>query len=279
MSVDIARLGSTLKFQRAYQHFVNTEAAVSEFLASKPYRISRDEESELGKLRFWVTLLEEPPPVISLVAGDAIHNMRSSLDHIIFERSSKKMVDPKRTAFPVQTTEDDWDKRNKHGALQTTSGKYQVRYLPDAAQTLVHNLQPCPRPEIFKPDMFGPNRKRLKQLHDFDIAHKHKSLNVAVACLHFAGIGHDATPRELFPHFEHFHQGPLDLNTPTLLVQLSRVPEMDVEPVLAPQIAFSEGTTPGEPIDRCLRELLVCVEMILNALRRFLGPDLCIARA
>lgn len=261
-------LGSTLKFERANKHFMDTEAAVVQFLASKPYRITQDFESEPGKFRFWVTLLEEPPSVISLAAGDTVHNMRSALDHIVYEISSKQVVNPSGTAFPIQTKEDDWDKRDKKDTIQRGSGLHQVRYLPDSAQTLIQNLQPCPRPEMFEPDMFGPNRERLRELHDFDIADKHKNLNLAVTYAQHASVGHNEVSAS-FPNFEYVHRGPLKLDTPTLLLQLSAVPQMDVQPILALGITFSDGRSAGEPVGACLRELLVCVEMILNALRSF----------
>jgi hypothetical protein len=183
--------GSLLKFQRARKHLLDAQSAATKFLDRRPYDIARDEESEPGKLLFWITILEEPPAEISLAAGDAIHNMRSALDHIVYELSTKRKADPANTSFPLFAKEENWDKRDKDGALQVGCGLYRVRLLPDEAQTLIYNLQPCPRPKPFRPDLFGPNRQRLRELHALDITDKHKSLNLAVFDVESMGIGTD----------------------------------------------------------------------------------------
>jgi hypothetical protein len=264
----MSRPGSILKFERAHQHLSDAKAAVSQFFAADDaYEIASDEETEPGKQLFWITLLRDPPEEISLAAGDAIHNLRSALDHIVYELSSKREANPRDTSFPLFTKEEDWDKRDKRGALQISSGLYRVRLLPDGAKTLIYNLQPCPRPEPWKPDLFGPNRQRLRELHSLDIADKHKNLNVAVLYAGPSAIG----TNEFSPtRFEHFHMGPLQRDTRTLLLRLS-FPEgkVDVELIPMLDIVFSEGLTPNEPVGRKLDELLRNVGMVLNALSRF----------
>lgn len=259
--------GSLLKSQRAYKHLFDAKTAINEYLGDpKPYDIARDEESEPGKLLFWITLHEEPPPLISLAAGDAIHNLRSALDHIVYEISSKRETDPVHTGFPLFSEEADWDKRRKNGARQINSGLYRLRLLPEEAVTLIYNLQPWPRPEPWEPDMFGPNRERLRELHTLDIADKHKNLNLAVLHVDMVGIG---TERDSDTRFEYIHRGPLEANTRTLLVRLAYPTKVKVEPLPILDVVFSEGLTPNEPVGRKLDELFRNASMVLNALSHF----------
>lgn len=259
--------GSLLKFRRAHKHLLDANAAVRDFLKDQPYEIVRDEDSEPNRMLFWVTLHEEPSADISLAAGDAIHNMRSALDHLVYEISSQREADPGDTSFPLLTKEENWDKRGKHGALLVNSGLNRVRLLPDEAQTLIHDLQPWPRPQPFAPDMFGPNRKRLWELHAFDIADKHKNLNVAVLYIEVVGVGHNEVSPDL--GFESVYRGPLQLNTRTLVLRLLNPAKVDVEFLPRLDVVFSEGLTPNEPIGRKLEEIMRNVCVVLNALSRF----------
>jgi hypothetical protein len=260
--------GFILKLDRGYHHLMNARAQIDEFVSGNPYQIVRDDESEPGKSRIWITLLEEPPDLISLAAGDAAHNFRSALDHLVYEISSQKKREPRGTSFPILTSENDWDKRTEKGKLQVSSGSYQTRYLPDAARALIQSLQPCPRPEPYPPDMFGPDRQRLLQLRNFDNADKHKQLNVAVFYVQHVMVGH-SSPTGL-PDWDDFHRGgPLQLNTPTLLIQFAKTLEVDVDPIVMLDVTFSDGYSPREPVGTCLDELFVCVRAIIGALGRF----------
>jgi hypothetical protein len=258
--------GSLLKFRRAEKHLLDAKTATNEFLRRKPYEITRDEESEPGKLLYWMTLFEDPPSEISLAAGDALHNMRSALDHIVYELSSKRETNPRDTSFPLHTKEGDWDKRNKDGTLQVGSGLYRVRLLPEEAQTIIHDLQPCPHPQPFMPDLFGPNRKRLRELHALDIADKHKNLNLAVFEVDIAGVG---TDEESPIRFEYVFKGTLNPNARTLLLRLFYPTKVNVELLPGLDVVFSEGLTPNEPVGRKLDEIIRNIGLILNALSRF----------
>ena len=249
--------GSQLKWDRAHKHLNDATAAASQFLQSNPYRIVRDEESEPGKLLYWITLLKDPPPEIALAAGDAIHNMRSALDHIVYELSTKRKKNPRDTSFPLHKEEADWDKRGRH----------QVRLLPNEAITYIYNVQPWPRPQPFRPDMFGPNRQRLRELHELDIADKHKTLNLAVLYVGMMGIGTEKHSDDI--RFENAHEGPLEPYARTQLARLAYPRKVHVEPLPNLDVVFSEESMPNEPIESKLNDLFRNVTMVLNKLSRF----------
>jgi hypothetical protein len=264
----MSKRGFELKLGRAYQHLLDANSATSQFLAREPYDIGRDEQSEPGKLLFWITLLEEPPADIALIAGDAVHNMRSVLDHLVYEISARREASPRDTGFPLFTHQADWDKRNKDGTLQVRSGLNQVRLLPDEAITIIRNMQPWSRPVPFAPDAFGPSRETLRELHALDIADKHKNLNLAVLNVDVVGIGTER-PSEGFT-FEHLHRSPLQLNARTPLLRVAYPIQMNVEPLSKLDVIFSEGPTAGEPVEGKLEAFFRSVGIVLDHLRPFI---------
>ncbi len=250
-----------LKVNRAYKHFTDAVTAATEFIQGEPCQIIPDTESEPGKLRVWIKLSEELPDHIALAAGDAVHNMRSALDHIVYEISSRRESAPEWTAFPILSHKGNWEKRDKKGALQRTCGKYAVRLLPDAVQAFIESLQPYQ--EFSDADAFLPSRERLAQLHSMDIDDKHKNLNLAVIDLENLAVGHDGAA--ILPDWEYVHPGgPLKLNTPELLFQFGSRGQVDMKPIVTLGVAFSEGLAPNEPVPDCLREQLRCVEDVIR---------------
>ena len=263
---DMGRPGSLLKRDLAYKHFLDAQTAISEFLDSRPYEIASDEESEPGNLLFWITLRQEPPREIALWAGEAIHNLRSALDHIVYEISSKREPRPTRTGFPILIEETGWDRKDKRGKIRVDSGLHQVRLLPDKAVAIIRDLQPWPRPEPFWPDLFGPNRKRLEELHSLNVAAKHKNLNLAVSCVDIVGSG---TKPSQGLKIEHVYRGLLQPDTRTLLFGF--VDPSNAYEEFLPQldVVFSEGPAPEEPVLHKLGELFRNTDMVINVLSPF----------
>jgi hypothetical protein len=258
--------GFGLKFERASFHFAELQSVAAQYLQRMPYTITRDEESDPFKVLFWITLLEEPPAEIALAAGDAIHNLRSALDHIIYEISAKFEVNPARTGFPLLMDEAEWEKRGNNGRLHRGCGLDRVRWLPPEAIRMIRNMQPWPRSEPFMPDLWGPNRQSLRELHDLDINDKHKNLNLAVFHAEMVAIGTEE-PSNI--GFEYVHEGPLQHGARTLLARLSHASGVDVKPMPKLEIIFREGLMPSEPVTSKLEDFLRNVGNVLDRLSRF----------
>lgn len=72
-----------LKLDRAAHHLEALNSGIQEFFASNPYEARRDvEHGGTHHVIRWVRYTD-PPPTLGLIAGEAIHNMRSSLDHMV----------------------------------------------------------------------------------------------------------------------------------------------------------------------------------------------------
>jgi hypothetical protein len=90
---------SRRKLDRAREHIGAVEAVVIAYHRSNPYRVVVEPDWELGRSVARVGDSVDPvPDAIPLILGDAIHAMRSSLDHF----ANAAVPNPSRdTAFPI----------------------------------------------------------------------------------------------------------------------------------------------------------------------------------
>ena len=75
-------LSAEAKVKRAEKHIRDLKAECDVFLKRNPYRRVAQENPETGERVTVFRVVETAPDQISLVLGDAIHNLRSSLDHL-----------------------------------------------------------------------------------------------------------------------------------------------------------------------------------------------------
>jgi hypothetical protein len=82
--------------------------------------------------------LPSPPEIISLLAGDCVHNMRSALDHLVYQLvlsnpDRPSTVPNEKTMFPICDTEEGFDAQIKRGRLKGVT---------DAPAAIIRRLQP-----------------------------------------------------------------------------------------------------------------------------------------
>ena len=70
------------KFKRAEKHISDFKKALANFNATQPYSLRVDTETEPGKSSVHILKADPVPPEIRLIAGDAIQNLRSTLDYL-----------------------------------------------------------------------------------------------------------------------------------------------------------------------------------------------------
>ena len=73
-----------VKIERAKQHILDLQSNIKTFRNSKPYEIvSKIEPKTIAdRLHCYAIKVDPVPYRVSAVAGDAIHNLRTVLDHI-----------------------------------------------------------------------------------------------------------------------------------------------------------------------------------------------------
>jgi hypothetical protein len=99
---------SRLKINRAEHHIADLELGIAQFINEHPYEIvieaDPDPAYEVHKCR----LTKLVPQSFSLIAGDAIGNLRSALDHITYSCGVLAGVDPGQCKFPFGPTAEDF---------------------------------------------------------------------------------------------------------------------------------------------------------------------------
>jgi hypothetical protein len=86
MTADRIR-GVCLKIERAKEHIRDLDAAIGDFLRDEPYRLGA-KPHPVAEIKHTTLYVAEVKPItsrLSLLIGDAIHNLRSALDHLAWQ--------------------------------------------------------------------------------------------------------------------------------------------------------------------------------------------------
>jgi hypothetical protein len=149
-----------LKIERAKQHIRDLDAAVRGFVESKPYALGAKAKPEIHHTALYVSRVDPIPSTMGLIVGDAIHNLRSSLDHLAWQLVEAGGGSPDvNTMFPICNT-----------AKQYTAAikKRKVKGVAPGAEKLIDAVQP-----------YATGDTTLSHINELDIFDKHR-LVVAV---------------------------------------------------------------------------------------------------
>ena len=148
----------TLKLERAKKHITE----VNDLLKKRcPFRYTVETDYEAGERSIGAKRNEAVIGELALIIGDAIHNLRSALDHRVWEIVSPhvpKDGDRKAIQFPVA----------KSGSPEDIKGAFNNRKIDRAPKEVwiaLEKIQPYP----------GGNDD-LVLVHDLDVIDKHKLL-------------------------------------------------------------------------------------------------------
>jgi hypothetical protein len=132
--------GVRLKFKRADQHLDALEEGVRSYLSRNPYRVAGETYPEENRYEVFVRISEYPPAKWSVLIGDAVHNLRSGLDHLVWELAvecldfTSGLREPARqTGFPI--TFDNSPKRQRSDAKK-------IADVGPQAQAIIQHFQP-----------------------------------------------------------------------------------------------------------------------------------------
>lgn len=110
------------------------------------------------------------PVDIGVLVGDALHYLRSWLDHLVWQLALLTTNTPyKRSAFPIFLADNDTSRREMMSVL---------RDVPIEAREVIESLQPYKWPNIIKPSSHG-----LWLLHQLSNADKHQIVTIRGAAL------------------------------------------------------------------------------------------------
>ncbi len=100
--------GARLKIERANEHINDLYRQSREFSNTRPYSVLVEDDPETGDSVLKISMDQPTPEKVLLTVGDAIHNLRSSLDFVMsdieFETTTTR--DP-HTSFPIRQCRDE----------------------------------------------------------------------------------------------------------------------------------------------------------------------------
>jgi hypothetical protein len=156
--------GVRLKLDRAGDHLQHVVKIIADMTKVRcemiPEEFGEGGEKKYGVLR--VRLTPKPPASLSVVIGDFLFNVRSALDHLLWQLVFLNENKPsKSNMFPISSTPDIFSEEVKRG---------RVKGISTEAQKLLENLQP-----------YHPGNEPLATLADLHNLDKHRTLNLLTA--------------------------------------------------------------------------------------------------
>jgi hypothetical protein len=139
--------GARLKLLRAREHLEVLGDELAAFTAGEPYRIAHEPNADGSEHIFRTQVLKEPPTLLSVIIGDALQNMRSALEHLVWGLAFKdKGSEPSRsTSFPIYRTEAAFFQTDKNtsSGYSAGSGMHKISEIKRVAvKTAIQQLQP-----------------------------------------------------------------------------------------------------------------------------------------
>jgi hypothetical protein len=181
-----ALAGATLKLQRAYFHCQALNDAIQRVRRDYPNTpaVGVQELDAQARQMVFAIKLDPPPTTWATLIGDALHNLRSSLDHLFWELIRRRnyghdLPPGTRATFPIFKNRGRFWKKGKDGDWSSRSGARSLLQIPADARRLILDVQP------YK-DGNGPELWRLHRLANDD---KHQTLHYGVQAIVQAAYG------------------------------------------------------------------------------------------
>ena len=137
-----AIVGIRRKLARAYSQLEYIQAQMDAYWKRKPVAAVSRFNEDATEYSSYLRIIEPPPIEWAVVFGEAVHNMRSALDHAIYQLTiahSGKILP--MTGFPIFIEMDRFFGCGGERQYKR-SGIYQIRGLLPDAQTVIEGLQP-----------------------------------------------------------------------------------------------------------------------------------------
>lgn len=124
-----------LKVDRAKKHVNDLNQLVTEYLAAKPFRLRIKQSANPPERLIYVQTHPSLAEDLALIVGDAVHNLRTALDHLCYGMVGDKAKRPGGVGFPFA----------KDGkSLASTIATRQMNVAPEEVIHELHALKPYP---------------------------------------------------------------------------------------------------------------------------------------
>lgn len=163
------------KIERARKQTDALQAKFESFYKSKPYAIRQELDTQAGEKR--LVFHAEPLPLEwPIIIGEIVHNLRSALDHSIYELTCIETGHPLNgTEFPVFADESKYFAVNNRGEPTRISGLYKIRGIKnERRRAVIKGLQPFEFRKTHKADELPI----IALVHELSIVDKHRTLHL-----------------------------------------------------------------------------------------------------
>lgn len=272
--------GHLQKLDRASQHIKELSAAQQAWLGTGAYSFFSERDPQTGKTIVRAKITEPPPGQFSLIVGDAVHAMRSALDHLALELAvahqrpgSLPEAMEKASEFPIFPLEIGNDQgrdlfhriKKKTGEPAPGGGLHKLQGAHPDAVKAIEGIQPYHRGSAFAEDP-------LWVIHELDRIDKHRRLHLTAYAVGAVGIGVGPSGSAYIGEatFEKMgHGGPVEDGTPVAIFTASSDSHFQLD--FARQITLAESSLPEEGLLEVLTKLRDYVrDEVVEALKGFL---------
>ena len=229
--------GCMAKIERAAQHLETLDEQIRSFLDISTYGVEAYVNKETGWREMKVQVYAAPPVRLGVIVGDVVHNLRSALDHLVFELAGGK---GSMTQFPIFTRAADYLEPRKDG---TVAREVMLKGVLARDRAIIDQYQPYQRAS-------SPERDPLSILNHLSNTDKHRIVPAAFAGLNRLGtIDISAVdPTEVIDRVEtQWLIGPghiLEDNTPLFRFRTFPDPSISVKVNSQLPLAIGFGKTP-----------------------------------
>ena len=163
--------GPSLKLLRAKQQIQALQLEVRQFTEDRDYAFGIAEDTQTREGVAYVYFSKQPPDNWSVVIGEIIHDLRSCLDHIVYQlalRHSRQAMSG--SEFPIFTDAKVFYENDGRGIPTRQSGMHKIRGVAPLAQEIIRDVQPFNRGQ--------PERHVLWVLQQYSNIDKHRMLQL-----------------------------------------------------------------------------------------------------
>jgi hypothetical protein len=255
--------GVFAKLDRAKQHVTNLDDALRAFRQSGPPEVGEQDDPNTGEKIYYAKSVPTIPDAVHLIAGDALHNLRASLDHLALQLRRaglfRTTTAETRIQFPIRASAQD---------CEADLNREEQATRPDVTN-LIRAIEPYQ-------GGLGNDLWLLNELNNID---KHRTLLViGGACLYislgtlsggqvppaFAG---DYVPDTRCGTGTFFRSSrpvcPVQVGTPLHVCPADAVPRREVHFDFAVALGEPE-IVKGQPLLRTIHELVEAVEGVIQ---------------
>jgi hypothetical protein len=244
---------SKLKIERSKRHIRELSNEVVDYLKTKPFRVVVEKDTYSSNHLWTLRVRREVPCHFAVIIGDAIHNLRASLDLLASDLVSIAGGNINNVSFPFGDSPEGFEEMVKK------------RHLDRAGADIVEVVR------SFKPYKGG--NELLRVIHDLDITDKHKAL---IPSAHYAGIENFQMSNASGPMLtiNNFHCGPI--RDGMVIMSLPPAANIAVGQTFQPslKITLDEGPlTARIDIIDALNQLTAVAESVLGAFEKHIEGE------